>query len=132
MHQLLEKNLSPRQAFLEIYTFLQTNNVLTEFSPLLDFLRIASTADTTVAPANQHLSPGPMFCSDKKLVSFMKDRVLYRDLHFHDPCTVPEANRDNQLTKSLALLTNAQLKANATNDRAKTKSTTDVFGETNV
>ena len=62
----------------------------------------------------------------------MKDRVLYRDLPFHNPCDVPEVTRDDQLTKTLALLTNAQLKANATNERAKTKSQTDAFGETNV
>ena len=64
MHLLLEKNLSPRQAFLEIYTFLEANKVLTQFSPLLAFLCIASTTDTTGAPANQHLTPGPIFRSD--------------------------------------------------------------------
>ena len=62
----------------------------------------------------------------------MKGRALYRDLPFHDPCTVPEANHDDQLTKTLVLLTNAQLKANATNERAKTKSPIDAFGEPNV
>ena len=67
MHLLLKKHLSPRQVFLEIYTFLETKNVLTDFSPLLDFLRIASTADSTGAPVNQHLSPGPIFRSDKKI-----------------------------------------------------------------
>ena len=67
--------MSPRQAFLEIYTFLEANNVLTQFSPLLDFLRIASNVDNPGAYTNQHLTPGPMFCWE--LVSFMKDRVLY-------------------------------------------------------
>ena len=62
----------------------------------------------------------------------MKDRVLYRDLPFHDHRAVSEASHNDQLTKTLALLTNAQLKANATNERAKTKSPTDAFGETNV
>ena len=62
----------------------------------------------------------------------MKDRVLYRDLPFHDPRTLPEANHDDQLMKTLALLTDAQLKANATNKHAKTKSPTDAFGKTNV
>ena len=76
--------------------------------------------------------PGPMFLSDKKLMSFMKERVLYRDLPLRNPRTFPAANHDGQLTHTLALLTNAQLKANATNERAKTKSPTDAFGETNV
>ena len=62
----------------------------------------------------------------------MKDRVLYRDLPFHNPRTLPEATHDDQLTKTLALLTDAHLKANATNKRSKTKSPTDTFGETNV
>ena len=70
MHLLLEKNFAPRQAFLEIYTFLEINNVLTAFSPLLDFLRIASTADNTGAPANMHLFIGPMFRFDKKIGEF--------------------------------------------------------------
>ena len=62
----------------------------------------------------------------------MKARVLYQDLPFHDPRTVSEATHDDQLTKTLALLTDAHLKATATNERAKTKSPTDAFGETNV
>ena len=70
MHVLLEKIVAPCQAFLELSTFLETNNVLTAFSPLLDFLRTTSTADNTGAPANQHLFPGPMFRSDKKIGEF--------------------------------------------------------------
>ena len=62
----------------------------------------------------------------------MKDRVVYQDLPFHDAHTVPEANHDNQLTKTSTLLTDAQLKANAANKRAKIKSPADAFGETNV
>ena len=61
MHLLLRIFLSPCQAFLEIYTFLETNKVLTEFSPLLDFLRITRTADNMGAPTNQHLLQGSMF-----------------------------------------------------------------------
>ena len=77
MHLLLEKNLSPCHTFLEIYTFLESNKVLAQFSPLLISLCIASTADSTGEPNSQHLTPGSMFLADKKLVSFMKERVLY-------------------------------------------------------
>ena len=42
----------------------------------------------------------------------MKEKVLYRDLPFHNPHTVTVGNHDDQLTQTLALLTNAQLKAN--------------------
>ena len=91
MRVLLEKHLPPRQAFLAVYTFLESNNVLDPFSPLLDFLRIGSTATPAGSPGNLHLVPGPIFRSDKKLVGFMKDRVLYRDLPFHDPRAKSEA-----------------------------------------
>ena len=103
-----------------------------QFSPLLDFLHIASTADNTGNPNNLHITPGPMFFSDKKLAGFMKDKVLYRDLLFHNPCTVTAGNHDDQLMQTLALLTDALLKANTTNERAKIKSPTDAFGETNI
>ena len=62
----------------------------------------------------------------------MKENVLYQNLPLHNPRTVTAANHDGQLTQTLALLTDAQLKANATNEQAKTKSPTDAFGETNV
>ena len=62
----------------------------------------------------------------------MKEKVLYRYLPFRNPCTVSTGTRDDQLTQTLALLTDAQLKANSINERVKTKSPTDAFGETNV
>ena len=67
MHVLLEKNLFPRQAFLDMHAFLESNYTLTQFSPLLDFLCIASTADNTGNPNNLHFTLGPMFFSDKKI-----------------------------------------------------------------
>ena len=51
---------------------------------------------------------------------------------FHNPRTVTAGSYDNQLTQTLALLDDAQLKTNATNERAKIESPTDAFGETNV
>ena len=127
MHVLLKKNLSPHQAFLDMHDFLESNHTLTQFSSLLDFLQIASTADKTGNLSNLHLTPGPMFFSDKKLVGYMKDKILYQDLPFHNPRTITAGTQDNQLMQTLALLTDVQLKANATNKRAKTKSPTDTF-----
>ena len=132
MRVLLEKNISPRQAFLDMQASLESNHALMQFSTLLDFLRIAGTADNTGDPNNLHLTPGLYSFQTKKLVGFMKEEVLYRDLPFRNPCTTTTGNHDGQLTQTLTLLTDAQLKANATNERAKTKSPTYAFGETNV
>ena len=62
----------------------------------------------------------------------MKEKVLYQDMPLHNPHIVTAANHDDQLAQTLPFLTDAQLKANATNERAKTKSPTDAFGKTNV
>ena len=77
MHVLLENKLSSCQAFLDMPAFLESNHALTHFSPLLEFLRITSTPDNTGDPNNLHLSPGLMFFSDKKLVVFIKEKILY-------------------------------------------------------
>ena len=97
MHVQLEKNLSPRQAFLKMHAFLGSNHALIQFSPLVDFLYIASMANNCGYPNNLYTTPGPVFFSDKKLTGFMKDQVLYRNLLFHNPCTITAGNHDNHV-----------------------------------
>ena len=89
MNFLLEKNISPRQAFINMYAFLETHHALLYFPPLLDFSCIASIADDTGKSNNMHTTtPNPVFFSNKKASASMKDRVLYCDLPFHNPCMV--------------------------------------------
>jgi len=134
MPLLLGKNFTARQAFLVIEAHLASNGFAVECAPLLDFLRVASTKNSTGVILNSLMEPGPNFRLEVNLTLDMMAKVLHRDLPALrvvaprlDPATAA-------LTAAVQTLTDQHLRTDAANAKRKDeddkpKTIPDAFGE---
>jgi hypothetical protein len=130
---VLEKNLSPRQAFMVLHPVMEAAGLLTACKPLVDYLRVAGTLPTVgLAPEVIHDKAGRAIIAERGLLLFMKNQVLLRDLgglRKRSSTTNPVIA---QLTAAVDSMTQNQLRRDEANERRllakdKSKSITDIY-----
>ena len=135
---VIEKNLSPRQAFLVLHPYMEAAGTLAVSTPLVDFLRVAGTFHTGGAgPLNGHDEPGKNTRIAKGLTRYMKKKVLFRDLPSLQPAVGQNDPTIAALTGAVNTMANTQLRADAQNERRRDEreqptTIPEAFGEDNV
>jgi hypothetical protein len=130
---VLDKNLSPRQAFMVLHPIMESAGLLTVCKPLVDYLRVAGTMPSVGnAPEVIHDKAGKAIIAERGLLLFMKNQVLLRDLgglRKRASATNPVIA---QLTAAVDSMTQNQLKRDEANERRlntkdKPKSIADIY-----
>jgi len=134
---LLGKNLSPRQTFSLVYSWLEAQGLLDTCKPLADFVRVSNTRHATLTgdmPGTGLSAPGSLYQPEVDLELYMERMVLHRDLTgLNAPVTEHAPNHVvATLASAVEALKESHLQGSRDIARAPVTSVRDAFGESNT
>jgi hypothetical protein len=121
MQYVLDKDLTPREAFLLLHPLIENAGMVDACSTLLDWLRVAGTMPSpSTVPLVGLDVPGKAVRIERPLLKFIREQVLLRDLEGMRPkasaTTDPLAR---QMERAVTTLTEAHLRTEEANERRR-------------
>ena len=121
MQYVLDKDLTPRDAFLLLHPLIENAGLLDACSTLLDWLRVAGTMPSPNAIPLVGLDvPGKAVRIERPLLKFVREQVLFRDLKGLRPtATATTDPLALQMERAVTTLTEAHLRTEEANERRR-------------
>eukprot|EP00536_Pseudo-nitzschia_multiseries_P018025 jgi/Psemu1/53778/gm1.53778_g len=126
VHFLLGKGLSPKQALEILHPWANMAGLMESCTPLFNTLRLAGTTATEPGGSPTLQQPGPFFRNETGLISYMKLKVMYRDLPELARTGAPPG--DPKLTAAVTALTDHQLKLSENMDHKRSQTVKTTWG----
>eukprot|EP00536_Pseudo-nitzschia_multiseries_P016057 jgi/Psemu1/44760/gm1.44760_g len=126
VHFLLGKGLSPKQALEILHPWANMAGLMESCTPLFNTLRLAGTTATEPGGSPMLQQPGPFFRNETGLISYMKLKVMYRDLPELARTGAPPG--DPKLTAAVTALTDHQLKLSENMDHKRSQTVKTTWG----